>query len=393
MAIENVNFNNVYSSSDVELPVLTNNETVDGDNGTKNSIAAKTPEDEFAVYTETEETQTEPVEITDEEYKAIVASIKKMFPDKNTTSTTIPVHSFAQTTSTGNSTLDALYFQEQLLLNEQQRLNTQISLKEKQKAKLSSKLNANSDMSDDSKNGLKSRISKLESEIGSLKSSLSTSKSNLSQIMSQIQQAMTTASSSTTSTAANGASAQSSNSQTYTGTGEIPADLAQRLDAKLGEGFAAKCEDIAAKLKCDVCDFLAMMYGESGIDPHCVGYNGAVGLIMFLPDILTAEGYDPSQVASMSGVDQLDLVYKFMSESKTDVAGLSEDEVLDTGTMDALCFLPAFAQQEILCSAYDSTSIYYNENSPLDLDGDGNITKTELGSRLKSKYQELYEWF
>ena len=349
-----------------------------------------TPEDDLAVYIDTEEAQTEQAAMTDEEYEAIVASIKSMLGNQNSSDEEIPLASSVNTVSTGNAVLDALYFQQQLLLNEQQRLNTQIANKEKQKAKLTSKLNANSDSESDSSKSLQSRISKLESEIGSLNSELSTCKSNIQSIITKIQQAYSDAASGVSSTDGVNASASSSSVYTGSGTGQIPSDLAQRLDEKLGEGFAAKVEDIASKLNCDPNNLLAMMYSESGIDPHCVAYNGAVGLCMFMPSVLAGKGYSSSQVASMSGVEQLDLVYEFLHESKTSFVGLSDSDVLDGGTLYAMNFLPAFAKNEVLCSSGD---IYYNTNYPLDLDGDGNISKTDLAKRLQSKFDELYQWF
>ena len=92
----------------------------------------------------------------------------------------------------------------------------------------------------------------------------------------------------------------------------------------------------------------------------------------------------------MSGVEQLDLVYEFLHESKTSFVGLSDSDVLDGGTLYAMNFLPAFAKNEILCTAGD---IYYDTNYPLDLDGDGHISKTDLAKRLQSKFDELYQWF
>ena len=175
-----------------------------------------------------------------------------------------------------------------------------------------------------------------------------------------------------------------------TQTTTISKELADRLDTKLGSGFAAKCEEVASKLKCNPNDLLAMMYSESGIDPQCVGYNGACGLICFMPSILAAKGYSQGQITSMSGVQQLDVVYEFLSESKASVAGLSESQELDAGTLYAICFLPAFAKQENLCSAGD---IYYSANSPLDIDKDGHISKSDLAKRLQSKFEELNKYY
>ena len=238
---------------------------------------------------------------------------------------------------------------------------------------------------------IQKKLGKNKKEIEKLKSEISVSTDELNNIASKIDKIQGTSTENSSSTTTSTASSTSGANVPITE--NIPEDLAQRLDAKLGDGFSAKCEQIAANLRCNPNDLLAVMYGESGIDPHCVGYNGAVGLIMFMPDILEANGYSPSAVAAMSAIEQLDVVYKFISESKTQLAGYSENDTIDAGTLDALCFLPAVANKEVLCTTTDSLSWAYSANSPLDTDGNGDISKTDLAQRTKRKYEELYKYF
>lgn len=176
-----------------------------------------------------------------------------------------------------------------------------------------------------------------------------------------------------------------------TKTKTISTQLAQRLDNKLGSGFAAKCEQIAEKLNCNPNDLLCIMYNESGINPKLNA--GACGLICFMPSVLASMGLTQSQVVNMSGVEQLDLVYTCFKNSKS-MAGIPDSKKLDAGTLYALCFLPAYANREVLCSANDpSTAIYYNANSGGDEDGDGNISKTDLAVRMKKKFDEMNKYF
>ncbi len=293
--------------------------------------------------------------------------------------------------SSGNIALDILYQKQQAEMNKLARLQKRIANKNKEKARLEARLNNNLNLSDEVKGDINSKISKVEGEISSLNSAISNCESEINNIISSINQVALNA-----GTSVGGTSSVGAVSSSYTGAslGTISEDLASRLDSKLGSGFAAKCEEVASKLNCNPNDLLAMMYSESGIDPSLVAYNGATGLIMFMPSVLASKGYSSSQVASMSGVQQLDLVYEFLKESKTSVAGLSESDVLDAGTLYSICFLPAFAKQDVLCSASDgSTSLYYNANSGLDIDGNGDISKSDLAKRLQMKYEELNQYF
>ena len=180
----------------------------------------------------------------------------------------------------------------------------------------------------------------------------------------------------------------------YTTTGSIPADLAKKLDEKLGAGFCAKVEQVAKSINCDPNDLLGMMYSESGIDPNIQagGPGSACGLIGFLPSTAEGLGTTADALASMSGVEQLDYVEKFYQNNKS--AYLSSDAKLSAGDLYTLCFLPAFVGRESLCSAGDSsTAIYYNANSGLDVDGNGDISKTDLTKRVQNKYQELLSYY
>lgn len=168
----------------------------------------------------------------------------------------------------------------------------------------------------------------------------------------------------------------------------IPKDLANKLDSKLGAGFSQKCEDVAAKLNCNANDLLAMMYSESGLKPSVQGASGSVGLIQFMPSTLSANGYSSAQVAGMTGVQQLDVVEDILGKSKA-MSGYGANDKMDAGTLYAICFLPAAAKNDVLCSNSGSLNWAYGANSGLDLNHDGAISKSDLASRLNGKYNEM----
>lgn len=169
---------------------------------------------------------------------------------------------------------------------------------------------------------------------------------------------------------------------------DLPAELVSALDAKLGKGFCAKLEQVAKNINCDPKDLLGMMQSESGIDPTAYNSNGgATGLIQFMPRTAESLGTTTDQLRNMSGVEQLDYVEQFFV-NWTGGSG----QRLTGGDLYTLCFLPAFINQETLCSSSDGdTAVYYNANSGLDANGDGRITKTELSERVSGKYQEVLD--
>ena len=180
---------------------------------------------------------------------------------------------------------------------------------------------------------------------------------------------------------------------TIGGNGEVSQELRNALDKRLGAGFCDKIEYVAKELNCDPEDLLAMMYSESGIDPQCgKGQGKAVGLIQFMPSTAEAYGYTPDQLTNMSAVEQLDVVLEALQGSKR-VAQMDSNAKVDTGTLYSLCFLPAVANNEVLCSTTDNLSWAYNANKGLDIDKNGDISKTDLQERLNIKKAEMYKVF
>ncbi len=169
----------------------------------------------------------------------------------------------------------------------------------------------------------------------------------------------------------------------------ISNDIANRLDNKLGSGFTQKCETIAKKLNCNAADLISMMYSESGLNPGAKNeLSGSAGLIQFMPSTLAANGYSPERVADMPAIEQLDVVSDILLEFKA-MSGFSASDKLDAGSLYAICFLPAAAKNEVLCSSTGSLNWAYSANSALDLNSDGSISKSDLANRLNDKYKEM----
>lgn len=151
---------------------------------------------------------------------------------------------------------------------------------------------------------------------------------------------------------------------------------------KLGKDFLEKTKQVAQEVGCDYKDLLAVMNSESGLNPAAQNQNGgATGLIQFMPATARAMGTTTDAIKNMSGVQQLDLVKRYILNQKK-AAGL-EGQRISAGQLYSLIFLPARAKREVLTTSNEK---YYTCNRGLDANHDGQITSTELGNRVRSKY-------
>lgn len=243
------------------------------------------------------------------------------------------------------------------------------------------------------------KLDSVDSQIGTLTDNISKCEGRMQELMTEYSNELTN----TTLTASYGASgaadvsaggAQAAGGETFTArsvvyganaqSGSIPKDLANSLDRKLGSGFSAKCEQVAGYLGCNVNDLLAMMYSESGLQPTARNKSSnAIGLIQFMPSTLRGNGYSTEQVASMSAVQQLDVVADIFMKAKT-MAGYGANEQIDGGTLYAINWLPAYAKRDTIATRGGS---YYS--SGLDMDKNGAVTKGDLTERLRRKYNEM----
>jgi hypothetical protein len=156
-----------------------------------------------------------------------------------------------------------------------------------------------------------------------------------------------------------------------------------------GPQFLARVKEIANNIKCDYKDLLAIMNSESGVDAKTVGYNGASGLICFMPQY-----FDVNRIRKMSPMEQLDLVEETIRKSKK-AAGFADNAKLSKGDLYALVFLPARAGKDVLCRKGETGKNgrllrYYEANAALDYNRDGVITKDEMASRIDRKYVSDY---
>ena len=150
---------------------------------------------------------------------------------------------------------------------------------------------------------------------------------------------------------------------------------------ELSDGFYNKVVEIAKRIKCNPGDLMAVMNAESGLSATAVNKNGgATGLIQFMPETAKSLGTTTEKLKQMSPEQQLVYVEKYLRQAKKN-AGFGDNDKIGAGTLYSLVYLPAYAKQDVLASAGSS---YYDENTVLDINGDGKITKNELAQIVHS---------
>ncbi|MBS5801938.1 MAG: transglycosylase SLT domain-containing protein [Brachyspira sp.] len=191
---------------------------------------------------------------------------------------------------------------------------------------------------------------------------------------------------SSSSTAVSKTSVSSSTSVSSTAAASEMSNLKKNLSPE----FISKTKEVANKLNCDWQDLMALMQAESGINPQAWNGNSAVGLIQFtdysVADLNRVYGLDltKEKIAQMSGIEQLDLVEKYLTLAKS--YSFSSSEKLSAGDLYAITFLPGRARRDVLATRGEA---YYVCN-PIDEDNDGVISKRDLETRLNRKRLEVF---
>lgn len=151
----------------------------------------------------------------------------------------------------------------------------------------------------------------------------------------------------------------------------------------LNKQFLDRVKQIANKIGCDYKDLLGVMHSESGLNSKATNSKGgATGLIQFMPSTARELGTTTDALRNMSALQQLDYVEKFLVMVKNRSA-LKGKAKLSAGDLYTLVFMPGKAGGEVVASAGSSA---YTANKGLDSNGDGQITKSELGNRVISHH-------
>jgi len=148
---------------------------------------------------------------------------------------------------------------------------------------------------------------------------------------------------------------------------------------KLSKGACQQINDISKRLKISPDNLKALIYSESGGNPHAVNpKSAATGLIQFMPKTAQGLGITTAQLKTMTAEQQLPYVEKYLANTKRR-AGFGSNEPLSAGQLYALVFMPSKAKQGVMCAAGTKA---YSWNKGLDKNHDGIISINELGKRI-----------
>lgn len=149
--------------------------------------------------------------------------------------------------------------------------------------------------------------------------------------------------------------------------------LSEKSDA-----FRAKLVDVANRLEINP-DFLsAVIAFESGFDPQAVNPKSkAAGLIQWVPK------YAPGDVLKADEMQQLEWVYDWFADC------IKRHGKLTTLADVYMCVLaPAFVGKDQSAAIYKAPSQAYVQNSVLDQNKDGSITKWEAAEFPRRKLKQ-----
>jgi hypothetical protein len=150
--------------------------------------------------------------------------------------------------------------------------------------------------------------------------------------------------------------------------------------AKVSVLFRQKIRTIAANLRTDANFLMACMAFESGESFSPAKRNpvsGATGLIQFMPKTAEGLGTTTAALAAMTAEDQLDFVAKYFAGNEGKLAALSDVYM-------AILFPVAVGKPDdfVLFARNGPNAVAYQQNSGLDLDHDGRVTKAEAASKV-----------
>lgn len=169
-------------------------------------------------------------------------------------------------------------------------------------------------------------------------------------------------------------------------TPKIDETVAKSVDAKLGDGFSNKVEDVSKNINCDPTDLLTVLFCESSLDPEAENKSGAVGIMQFMPSTLKELGYTTEDIKNMTATQQLDVVQKYFEKNNYYHKG----EKLTAAQLYAMVLAPGKANREILYIKGKDGQAYL-QNKGLDIDENGQIAMQDLDTHIANKCQEMQE--
>ena len=152
------------------------------------------------------------------------------------------------------------------------------------------------------------------------------------------------------------------------------------------DAFAGKVIEISKKLRIDPNWLMHVMYIESGLNHTAVNpYTGASGLIQFMPATAAELGTTLDKLRSMSNVEQLDYVYKYLRRYRRKYKSYVD-------LYFAVFFPRAIGKPKnwVLQTSHIPPDVIARQNWHYDLNSDGKITVGELEKAVLKKVPAAY---
>jgi hypothetical protein len=165
-----------------------------------------------------------------------------------------------------------------------------------------------------------------------------------------------------------------------------PANSAQPAEWSQDADFIQKVQSIAIELGCNYIDLLDCMAFETGrkFDPALRNFIGATGLIQFLSSTARALGTTTDHLASLTRTQQMDWVLKYFKAGP--LAKISSPTVEDLYMAILWPVAVGKPNSYVLFTAGSvKTGKAYSQNSGLDIDKDGTITKAEAAAKVTAQ--------
>lgn len=155
--------------------------------------------------------------------------------------------------------------------------------------------------------------------------------------------------------------------------------------------FRSKVIEISERLDIEPSWLMAVMYTESRFDTRVKNArgSGATGLIQWMPETLKGDGYgmNTDQLSKLSHVQQLDLVYRYLSKVQK-TYGKFENL---TETYLAVLRPKTLENKDDFCSIlFQKGTKSYGQNSDLDKNKDGLITISDIDKHMQNLYTTAY---
>ena len=168
--------------------------------------------------------------------------------------------------------------------------------------------------------------------------------------------------------------------------------LYSKAEKKQGKEFVQACDSLAKKLEVPTSWLLAVMHHESKFSHTVKNYAGskAVGLIQFMPKTARGLGTSTSHLSSLTSVEQLEYVGKYLLNEKERGGGF-----YSCGDLYLAVFYPKYRKYVKAGKFGKVIGTYpkktYTQNAVMDFNKDKVLTVGDICTYFYSTNKDIYQ--